>query len=306
MTETMKKGNIDSIIEDIKDHYQYKNVVFKECALAGVSYHLKFDDELWDELEEGVALALVRDKKNKYDSNAVAVCLANDFDGDIENFDFDFILGYLPRTANSEVAAMLDAGYADKLSANIYSFKNYGNINDRIHITIYISTAQPVFVRPDLFRAHYLELCEMEKVSEELMDRGACLIYFGNCDNMLLPAKGENIVLVSDNEEDTLLLYWMRVIAEGDDCTYFLNKDVTRSDGTSPFILSNIVGPIAINISQCDFLRQINIMRFNICNYLNKTMSLYFNTLFRNFIDNTFSNDVLYTNLQGDVDILPY
>lgn len=31
----------------------HKKVLFKECAVAGISFHLKHDDEIWDELEAG-------------------------------------------------------------------------------------------------------------------------------------------------------------------------------------------------------------------------------------------------------------
>lgn len=51
----------------------WKKVLYKECAVAGVSYHLKHDDELWDELETGTKVALDRDRKNRHDKNAVAV-----------------------------------------------------------------------------------------------------------------------------------------------------------------------------------------------------------------------------------------
>lgn len=38
----------------------YKKVFFKECAVAGLSFHIKGNDEVWDELEEGTHIALVR------------------------------------------------------------------------------------------------------------------------------------------------------------------------------------------------------------------------------------------------------
>ena len=75
--------------------FEYRKMVFKECALAGVSFHLKKDDEIWYELELGAELALVRDRKNKYDLNAVAVCLADDYDGNPDDFDFNFIKSFI-------------------------------------------------------------------------------------------------------------------------------------------------------------------------------------------------------------------
>lgn len=44
---------------------KYKRVFFKECAVAGLSFHLEKDDELWDELCEGAEVALVRDRKKQ-------------------------------------------------------------------------------------------------------------------------------------------------------------------------------------------------------------------------------------------------
>lgn len=40
---------------------------------------------------------MIRERANKHDRNAVAVALADDMEGDTENFDFDCIIGYVPR-----------------------------------------------------------------------------------------------------------------------------------------------------------------------------------------------------------------
>lgn len=45
--------------------------VLLECPIAGLAYHDISD--VWDELYVGAKLALVREKQNKYDTNAVAV-----------------------------------------------------------------------------------------------------------------------------------------------------------------------------------------------------------------------------------------
>lgn len=136
--ETLAQDALLGEIEPI-----FRRVFFKECAVAGVSFHLKYNDELWDELETGVKLALVRERNNKYDKNAVAVALADDFDGDHDDFDFDFILGYIPRECNTEIAAMIDAGYDDKLEAEISTFKRQGSLNNRIRITVWLLSRHP-------------------------------------------------------------------------------------------------------------------------------------------------------------------
>lgn len=34
-------------------HFEYQSVFFKECAIAGTSFHIEADDDIWNELEEG-------------------------------------------------------------------------------------------------------------------------------------------------------------------------------------------------------------------------------------------------------------
>ena len=88
-----------------------------ECAVAGIGFH--DIDDVWDELYVGAKIALVRERYNKYDKNAVAVALAVDYDGDPDDFDFNFILGYIPRTCNSAIAVILDMGHEDIIEAEI-------------------------------------------------------------------------------------------------------------------------------------------------------------------------------------------
>lgn len=55
---------IRDIYSDIYEpiEFAYKKVKFKECYVAGLSFHVEKDDEMWDELCVGTKLALVRDK----------------------------------------------------------------------------------------------------------------------------------------------------------------------------------------------------------------------------------------------------
>ena len=63
-----------------------------------------------DRLQEGDRVVLVKQKDNRYDSNAVAVALPDDYNGNPDEFDFDNILGYISRESNAQLAAMLDMG----------------------------------------------------------------------------------------------------------------------------------------------------------------------------------------------------
>lgn len=125
-------------------------------------------------------MALVRDRHNRYDCNAVVLALANDYDGDPDDFDFDFIIGDIPRDVNSDIAALMDAGYADKFSAKISTLRKDGNYNDRIEISIYIQSMNRELVRPDLLRAESISLLELRKIVDELMETGTSYFRWGN------------------------------------------------------------------------------------------------------------------------------
>ena len=84
----------------------------------------------------------MRDKHNKYDSNAVAVVLESDYDGDPDNFDSDFIIGYVPRAENSLIAQMMDMGWTDVFTAEITSIKNTGPMSVRLLMSVYIQSKE--------------------------------------------------------------------------------------------------------------------------------------------------------------------
>ena len=132
---THLEGDISmlSIIPEPK----YERKVILECPVAGIGFH--DINDIWDELYLGAKLALVREPKNKYDRNAVAVALADDYDENApEDFDFDFILGYIPRNNNAAIAAMLDMGWQEMLEAEITELKDHAPYSDKLHITVYI------------------------------------------------------------------------------------------------------------------------------------------------------------------------
>ena len=269
---------------ETEEFYQYKKVFFKECAVAGVSFHLKYDDELWEALEVGTKLALVRQKDNKHDKNAVAVALADDYDGNPEDFDFDFIIGYIPRSENAELATLLDAGYGNKFSAEITSLKTHGNLNDRIRITIYLETNEKVLVRPNLLRANSLNERELRNMLRDLNERGNFYMRFGGylCterEERIEPCKGEKIVMIH-RDEDREVLFLTMVIAEGDECAHYTNQTFDYKDNCSPYILTNIMGPIYIKKSDYNFLYGEDLKDYHAEYYLNKDVSDGFKEIF--------------------------
>lgn len=233
-----------------------KKVLLKECAVAGISYHLKYDDEIWDELEAGQEVALVRERKNKYDKNAVAIALKDDYDGDLDNFDFDFILGYVPRSENEEIAKMLDMGWEDVFYSTLSTVKNHGNINDRLRISIFIRDKNPDVVKPDTLRIQSLGFNESLVVIKELETGGVVHFRWGGYPiwDRDLPSVGDEVVLLRRQANEVMMLL-TRIIAKDEDCLPFVDEDdVIAIDDCVCFVLSNVCGPLFVDLKQLDFL----------------------------------------------------
>lgn len=267
-------------------HFEFKKVFFKECSVAGLSFHIEKDDELWDELCEGTKIALVRDRKNKYDENAVAVALADDYDGYADDFDFDFILGYIPRTENVEIAALMDAGYANKFEAEITSYKRYGKYDDRIRITIWLLGYEPQEVRPNRFRLQSLGFNECKAMIDELQRRGTVHFRWGffNDGPLNLPTVGEEIVLVR-RQAEKVLMFRMKVMAEGENCAPFLDDPevIHCVDDQATFVLTNIAGPVVVNLKELFFLDIATLGKREVYDWLSKEEDRGLRALFDRF-----------------------
>ena len=232
-----------------------KKVLFKECAVAGVSFHLKYDDELWDELEVGAKVALVREKSNKFDKNAVAIALADDYDGNPEDFDFDFILGYVPKTENEQIAQMLDMGWNDVFVAELTTVERHGNINDRLRISIYIQSKEPE--KPETIRVYAPGLHDWVNMIRELETRGTAHFRWGGYPTWEhnLPKLGSEIVM-AHSMGSRVVMFKMRVIAVGDDCIPFVEDPeiVNSVDDCVSFVLANTIGPVIVDKSEIDVI----------------------------------------------------
>ena len=264
------------------EFYHYKKIFFKECAVAGISFHIEAEDEIWNELEEGTELALVRDKNNKHDKNAIAVALADDYNGNPDDFDFDFILGYIPRNDNSDLATMFDAGYGDKFSAEITTLKKYGNVNSRIRITIYIESNEPQLVRPDFFRGNTLNPLELGNMYHQLKEFGVAYFRFGGypLSNYIMPIVGEKIVMFYP-DLDNVILYLTRVMAEGEDCgKYDKGWADVYDDDQIGYVVSVISGPIIVKREELSFMFDSDIMNLSVVDYLSRHETLNLRELF--------------------------
>lgn len=232
-----------------------KKVFFKECAIASWNFH--DPEDFWDELCEGAELVLIREKGNPHDKNAVAVAFAGDYSGDPDDFDFDFIIGYVPRTENELIAQMMDMGWADAFTAEITTVNNYGPYANRLRMTIYIQSKDELEEVPHTFAVH-LDDEGYKDIQDELMNKGFSYFRWGGYPvwEHKLPNEGDKVVLIHHEGDDTAL-YLMRVIATEEARVSFFSPDpdeLHRVDDCCPFILTNIIGPLKVATSALRFL----------------------------------------------------
>ena len=226
-----------------------------ECAVAGIGFH--DIDDVWDELYVGAKIALVRERCNKYDRNAVAVALADDYDGDPDGFDFNFILGYIPRTCNSAIAAILDTGHGDIIEAEISEMNEHAPYPERLHITIYLKAKTPLPPSDNRLRICSFEKDGWNAFADDVWRKGVALFRWGGFPpwELDLPKKGDKVAFVHKSEE-TAALYLMTVIATGDDCAPYVEnvEDLHWVDDCSPYALTVVKGPVSVRNEQLGFL----------------------------------------------------
>ena len=237
---------------------EYERKVILECPVAGIGFH--DINDIWDELYVGAKLALVREPKNKYDRNAVAVALADDYDENApEDFDFDFILGYIPRKDNAAIAAMLDMGWQEMLEAEITELKDHAPYSDKLHIAVYIRSKEPVLPKDDRLHILGFDDEDWEAFKEELWQKGYTYRRWGKLlpDVTDLPEEGDMVVFIH-TEDDRSVLYLMKVIAEGDEQVRSIlthDEDLHELiDDCCPYVLTVVKGPITLSSDELVFL----------------------------------------------------
>jgi hypothetical protein len=240
------KSSKDDNDEDFGEPYRF-------CYVAGISFHNIND--IWDELYVGAKLVLVRQPDNKYDGNAIAVALANDFDPEEpESFDFSFILGYIPRSENEELAAMMDEGY--RFGAEISELNHYAPYNERLGIIImrYGKTTKP----SARYRALLVDDEEFARIQASLLKYGFIYQRWGSScfsvRRLAPPIKGEKVVILHKRENNTLL-YLTTVGVVGDDVISFVSEEkINTINDDCSLILFNLIGPVVVPNWSLDFL----------------------------------------------------
>jgi hypothetical protein len=117
-----------------------KKLYFMDCHLAGKMYHEA--DEVWENLKVGTRLYLERDLENRYDPNAVAVVYYK-LDTDEEELP-RYVVGYIPRDENSELAAFLEMGWGEIFECRINRIIPDAHPEQQVHLTIKIRRNEKV------------------------------------------------------------------------------------------------------------------------------------------------------------------
>jgi pyruvate formate lyase activating enzyme len=257
-----------------------KEVLFKECAIAGVSFHLKADDELWEELFEGQPLVLVRESDNKYDHNAVAVALLGDYCADSDDFDFS-ILGYLPRSENEMIAKLLDMGWSESLHARLSTVKREGSLNERLRVSIFLLENEKAQLK--LLRTVSLSPTEYQAMRSELEERGTVHFRWGGnlARKYNMPKVGEQVMVVY-RRDDECLMFLMRILAKGDKCFPYLDRtdDITAIDDAVCYVLTNICGPLYFNHEELEDMNMNSVCAHTINETLTEDESIIFRGIF--------------------------
>lgn len=235
--------------------YKEKNrVLYKECRIAGITYRDLTD--VWDELYEGADLALVRQKDNKYDKNAVAVALAGDYDGDSDDFDFEHILGYVPRTENELLARMLDSGWAEAFECELSRVNGTEPDKGSLYMNIYVVSKD----KKDNGSLRVLELDDedYEEFKSNMESQGCSYFRLGGFHpwEHNFPKKGEKVVFMYRGKEYTKL-YLMHCIAVGDDDASYFVKDkkmLHALDDCCFYVFTNTKGPVNVPNDELKFL----------------------------------------------------
>lgn len=127
---------------------------YLDCHVAGLMYHDA--DEVWDKLEIGTELHLVREADNRYDPEAIAIVYRDEPCEDMEclychdrhqmpeycqelnDDDDEYLIGYIPRCHNSQLAALFDMGWGDIFECRICRKDPEAHPEQQLRVTIKI------------------------------------------------------------------------------------------------------------------------------------------------------------------------
>ena len=265
-----------------------KRTLYKECQIAGITFHDLSD--IWDELYVGAELALIRQKDNEHDEYAIAVALADDYDGDPDDFDFNLILGYVPRTENEELAKMMDMGWNEAFECELSQMKGSNPYKGSLHMKIYIVSKdeeETVVDTSNLLRVTEFDYEQHEEFIDSLKSNGCYYARYGGFPpwERTLPEKGEKVVFMRRNGNNTKL-YLMHCIAVGDyDAAYFVKEkeDLHAVDDCCFYVFTLVKGSIFVTNDMIEFLKVEKINDYQPEDFLSEEASMELMNLFERF-----------------------
>ena len=241
-------------------HKKKKRVLYKECKIAGITFHNLKD--IWDELYKGDKLALIRHKYNKHDKYAVAVALADDYDGNPDDFDFDNILGYVPRTDNEHLAKMMDLGWENAFECELSQVNGSNPYKGCLYMNIYMVSKEEL---EEAETSNLIRLLEVGKdnfsvFTKEIEEQGYTYFRWGGFPpwENNLPKKGEKVILLYRMKKHSVL-YVMHCIADCDNDASYFTKDknvLPTQDDCSYYVFTNSKGPIFVKNDKLSFLAE--------------------------------------------------
>lgn len=104
---------------------------FMDCHLAGRKYYDA--DIVWDYLRVGQKLRLERETDNPHDPYAVQVVYTKDGE--------DYLIGYIPRNDNRDLAGVLEMGWTEMFDCRISSINPDTHPENQVRLTISIKRA---------------------------------------------------------------------------------------------------------------------------------------------------------------------
>ena len=237
-----------------------KRFFFKECAIS--RWNRYNPEEWWEDVDEGEQLVLIRDYNNKHDFNAVAIAFAGDYEGDPENFDFEYIIGYVPQSDNELIAQLMDQGLHNTFIAELTTKKMNGTMKERLRMTIYVQSDEELEDMEALSCNTFavkVNKDDFKGISNELENLGSVEFQWGGFPISLkdLPQKNVEVIFLCPAGRKTRL-YRMKVMARGEyEAAKFLDVepvDLMFDDDTTIFILTNIQGPLSCKNKDLEFL----------------------------------------------------
>lgn len=237
------------LVDDIRRVHR-RSQLYDSFSVAGVQYHEAA--EAWPGLFVGAPVRIVRDRKNPFDSKAIALYstpLSQTPDGlvSLNNLrttaavDGSFMLGFVPRYRNTGLAALLDNGYACRIHAEISELR-WNPPMHRIDVNIYIDRdpeAEPE--APYIYDV--LGEIEMKTLARELALTGSICFNYDiddETEEFSMPNEGDTVYMINHSSQSGWTIYRLLIT----------RMNLRQSRDHIEYIMANTYGPVRVPSSQ--------------------------------------------------------